>query len=625
MPCPSCLSASLPTTPRDFSGWGGTDEVENGVWTDFEGNKLNFTNFEDTYKSSKRSCLIMLVPPYNEKWDDVSCGKTYSMCVPCQEEKVKNRTVIKMRGLCEEDENAAWFTLHQDQGEAPMFKGFTRYRISTDEADEGGWELYDLWKNKTVARYPTHSSSYPLGTHTWELVSDYDICDMRSGFQRILTLSGCYPDEYTCGDGTCVDLERRCDLRVDCPDNTDEIGCDKLKKPQDYLSSLTPAGVEPGPLAMNLSLTILGFSEINLRDMMLTVNLAYTLSWFDQRLQYRNLKYFDQINHIQVDEVWTPRVEYLNADFPNVHTDGLLLTVGRRSPPEPDDPSLHSHDEIFEGAKNPLQLYRRVNAPFSCNMKLQNFPFDTQRCHLLLRLASARQDFLSYVQLNVSYMGEQLLTEYEVGEVTVQHIQEEDYSVADITITLYRRFWFYFTSTYVPTVMLMLISFASLFCKRENCDLRVMMALTTLLVLYALYQQISNGLPKTSYVKAIDVWCFFAITFIFTKVIFHVVIDVAVRVSYGVRRKRHVSIGLNQQQQQQQHRSNSKERVNSWEDEIEKIPRLSLRLPTNRSTTTTTTTNNNNKVMVMARIGYTVVFVVFAVVYWLIVLLNVDY
>lgn len=111
-----------------------------------------------------------------------------------------------------------------------------------------------------------------------------------------------------------------------------------------------------------------------------------------------------------------------------------------------------------------------------------------------------------------------LLTEYEVGAVRVSLEEDRDYSVADVSITLYRRFWYYLTSTYLPTVMLMIISYASLFCRRENTDLRVMMALTTLLVLYALYQQISDGLPRTSYTKAVDVWCFFAITFIFTKV-----------------------------------------------------------------------------------------------------------
>lgn len=115
-----------------------------------------------------------------------------------------------------------------------------------------------------------------------------------------------------------------------------------------------------------------------------------------------------------------------------------------------------------------------------------------------------------------------LLTEYEVGNVTVERQVDRDYSLAVISITFYRRFWFYVTSAYLPTVMLMMISYASLFIKRENDDLRVMMTLTTLLVLYALYQQISDGLPRTSYTKAVDVWCFFAITFIFTKVRFAV-------------------------------------------------------------------------------------------------------
>lgn len=96
--------------------------------------------------------------------------------------------------------------------------------------------------------------------------------------------------------------------------------------------------------------------------------------------------------------------------------------------------------------------------------------------------------------------------------------QEGGYSQATVTINFQRRYSYYFTSAYLPIVMLMFISYASLYCPRDNLDLRVMMALTTLLVLFALYQQISDTLPRTSYVKAIDVWCFFAITFIFSQV-----------------------------------------------------------------------------------------------------------
>lgn len=51
------------------------------------------------------------------------------------------------------------------------------------------------------------------------------------------------------------------------------------------------------------------------------------------------------------------------------------------------------------------------------------------------------------------------------------------------------------------------------------------MALTTLLVLYTLFSQTSEDLPKTAYVKMIDVWFFAVITLLFAIIIFHVVVE----------------------------------------------------------------------------------------------------
>lgn len=36
---------------------------------------------------------------------------------------------------------------------------------------------------------------------------------------------GCLPDEYTCGDATCVSAAARCDGALDCPDESDEADC----------------------------------------------------------------------------------------------------------------------------------------------------------------------------------------------------------------------------------------------------------------------------------------------------------------------------------------------------------------------------------------------------------------
>ena len=63
-------------------------------------------------------------------------------------------------------------------------------------------------------------------------------------------------------------------------------------------------------------------------------------------------------------------------------------------------------DEIFLGKNNPLQLSQKVNAPFTCEMDLRNFPFDIQYCNLLFEMSSVREDFAVWGDISVHYHGE---------------------------------------------------------------------------------------------------------------------------------------------------------------------------------------------------------------------------
>jgi len=512
-----------------FMWLGVTDAKEEGVWTDLQGGRLNYTNFNSDGVHSRQDCAAYEKPPDTYKWNDVSCGNTYNFCVSCFTD---TKTTFRLRGLCREKQNDNWFIMEEELTNLKHhFHGFAKYslELQTNEHNRTQWALVDMWQgNLTMAVWQTYRGDYPLGLRNWTLTQDYLLCELPLGTQLALSLTACSAEQFTCADGACVPLRRRCDLRADCPDASDELGCRKVLLPAGYISSLPPPAAQDGPLRVNITVNIRAFSEINIRNMMIKVDMLVTIAWLDSRLQYKNLRDVQDVNYVDPDLVWVPEFDLLNADFPDVHKSVPKVSIKRMTEPIEDDEVLPIHDEIFLGGSNPLELRTKVNAPFTCDMNLKNFPFDIQYCRLLFQMSSVRSEFAIWGNVTVHYNGERMLTAYEVGPLQTGERTVGINSVAVVQIPLYGRYWFYVTSSYLPILMLVVISYCSLFCRAEHTDLRIMMALTALLVLYALYQQISDGLPKTSYTKAVDVWCFFAITLIFSQVVLHVAVDLPI-------------------------------------------------------------------------------------------------
>ena len=81
-----------------------------------------------------------------------------------------------------------------------------------------------------------------------------------------------------------------------------------------------------------------------------------------------------------------------------------------------------------------------------------------------------------------------------------------------VEIILQRRYFYHLATTYFPTFCLIVITEMLLFINEEHFEAVIMVALTTLLVMYTLHQSISSQLPKTSYMKMIDIWLMFCLT-----------------------------------------------------------------------------------------------------------------
>ena len=86
--------------------------------------------------------------------------------------------------------------------------------------------------------------------------------------EHLLSLSSCSDGEYTCDDGLCVSLAKRCDRKPDCQDASDEVRCHTVNVDAPYNKFLSPpmATLQSGEEAkvqVNLSVEIFSLSSFD--------------------------------------------------------------------------------------------------------------------------------------------------------------------------------------------------------------------------------------------------------------------------------------------------------------------------------------------------------------------------
>jgi hypothetical protein len=116
--------------------------------------------------------------------------------------------------------------------------------------------------------------------------------------------------------------------------------------------------------------------------------------------------------------------------------------------------------------------------------------------------------FVSLSHGLVNYTGNTKLVQFQVLNVTKGSNQARSIS---IDITLQRMYFYHLAATYLPTTCLLFIAEITLFIDDSHFEATIMVSLTSMLVLYTLYQSIALSLPQTAYLKMIDVWLLFGL------------------------------------------------------------------------------------------------------------------
>ena len=131
---------------------------------------------------------------------------------------------------------------------------------------------------------------------------------------------------------------------------------------------------------------------------------------------------------------------------------------------------------------------------------------------------------MDLVPITIDYLGKSKLIQFEVMNCTIDKT-EDGYGVV-VGIKLRRMYTFHLANTFFPTICLIIIVEITLFIDDSNFDTNVMVALTTLLVMYTLFQSISNTLPQTAYLKLIDFWLLFSLILPFIIFMYHMILEV---------------------------------------------------------------------------------------------------
>ena len=80
-----------------------------------------------------------------------------------------------------------------------------------------------------------------------------------------------------------------------------------------------------------------------------------------------------------------------------------------------------------------------------------------------------------------------------------------------IVFKLQRRILHHLFTTFIPTFFLMVMCQSTLYFRSEHFKTTAGVTVTTMLVMYTLYQSVSHKLLPTAYIKMIDIWLIFGL------------------------------------------------------------------------------------------------------------------
>ncbi|XP_077484012.1 glutamate-gated chloride channel-like [Amblyomma americanum] len=293
-------------------------------------------------------------------------------------------------------------------------------------------------------------------------------------------------------------------------------------KPEKYDRQVRPAGTNEstGPVIVTTNLFVRSINDIDDHEMAYSVQLTFRQKWKDERLKYNDLN--GQLRYLNLDtpsKLWLPDPFFSNeltGSFHNIMQPNVLVRI------YPDGTVLYS---------------TRISLRLSCPMNLKNFPFDRQACPLNIASYGYTTEDIVFlwkegdpVQVTRNlHLLKFTLTKFMTDYCTAR-TNTGEYSCLRLDFVFERERRVYMVNVCIPCVMLVLLSWVTLWVSNKNTVVRIFVPLIVLLVAATFVgKQNQELLPHTSYTKAMDVWTGVCLTFLFILVLYVATVDYTAR------------------------------------------------------------------------------------------------
>ena len=211
-----------------------------------------------------------------------------------------------------------------------------------------------LEENTSIATRGKWPNDIPIGSFEWRITTENGLCQLPEKSTKWLTFSQCFPGKFTCNSGHCIPLSDRCNIELDCADESDEKDCDYLSLGPNYGSELIPRDNTGAACLVYINATILAFPEIDTVNLKFTADFYLHLRWYDFRIDYKDLNNLTTLNSLSEsdrDSIWSPTLAFVNAlgPYTTVLDDKSSGILVREGAPLQEDITLPTEVMLFSG------------------------------------------------------------------------------------------------------------------------------------------------------------------------------------------------------------------------------------------------------------------------------------